>query len=320
MTQDPKIKKNVLFTRPAQTTISGAHNRLVHKGMEHISTMMSSLQESLQQRHEVLAANMDPINSPMIAETIRKLKTALQELHTRNSHLVMRHNELQLFQTFVPPEMGDFMERARFERSHYYERQRTDPHYLHLSGGEYIFMRSETSDMLTDKMRRCAAVTSVNNLLLEAEEILEYLKSHNGIVDQPINDDEDIVEDAVHMQLDEGANSSSAVVTAPNMRGGIPTATAIDTRTVNATATRHLHQVMNLLDTKDIATKRTHNNTVPLGHMVHPSKVPKMNPQGNLNTFNGMSAQGAQVHMANAHVTEPQWTLQIHSPRSREVL
>jgi len=72
--------------------------------------MMASLQQSLQKRHEVLAASMNPINSPMIAETIRKLKTALRELHTRNSHLVMRHNELQLFQTFVPPKMGDAME------------------------------------------------------------------------------------------------------------------------------------------------------------------------------------------------------------------
>jgi hypothetical protein len=26
MTQDPKIKKNVLFTRPAHTTITGAHS------------------------------------------------------------------------------------------------------------------------------------------------------------------------------------------------------------------------------------------------------------------------------------------------------
>ena len=77
------------------------------------------------------------------------------------------------------------------------------------------------------------------------------------------------------------------------MRVGIPTATAIDTPTVNAFATRHLHQVMNLLDAKDSATKRVHNNTVPPGHTVHPSKVQKMNPQGNLNTFNGMSAQGA---------------------------
>jgi hypothetical protein len=128
------------------------------EGMEHISTMMASLQQSLLQRHQVLTETMDPINSPLIAETIRKLKTALQELHTRNTHLVMRHNELQLFQTFVPPKMGDFIEQARLEQSHYYENQRVEPHYLHLSGGEYIFMRSETSDMLTDKMRRCATV------------------------------------------------------------------------------------------------------------------------------------------------------------------
>ncbi len=71
-----------------------ADNRLVHEGMEHITSTMSSLQESMRQRHEVLASNMDPINSPLIAETIRKLKTALQELHTHNAHLVMRHNEL----------------------------------------------------------------------------------------------------------------------------------------------------------------------------------------------------------------------------------
>ena len=82
-----------------------AENRLVHEGMEHISKMMSSLQESLQQRHEVLAANMDPINSPLIEETIRKLKTALQELQTRNAHLVMRNDELQFHLTFMPPTM-----------------------------------------------------------------------------------------------------------------------------------------------------------------------------------------------------------------------
>jgi hypothetical protein len=139
-------------------------------------------------------------------------------------------------------------------------------------------MRSEQDDKVADQMRRCAKVTSVTELLSEADDTLEYLKSHNGIVDQPINDDENIVEDAVHVQSDVGASSSSAVATAPNMP---------------------------IQDVNDSATKRTHNNTVPLGHKVHPSKVPKMNPQGNLNTFNGMSAQGAQVHMANAHVNEP---------------
>ncbi len=142
--------------------------------------MMSSLQESLQQRHQVLAANMGSINSPLIAETIRKLKTALQELHTHNAQLVMRNNELQLYQTFTPQQMGDTIDQARLERSHYYENQRVDPHYLHLSGGEYIFMRSETSDALADKMRRCATVTSVKELLLEADETLEYLCQNLG--------------------------------------------------------------------------------------------------------------------------------------------
>ncbi len=33
--------------------------------MDHISKMMTSLQQSLLQRHEVLTATMDPIDSPM---------------------------------------------------------------------------------------------------------------------------------------------------------------------------------------------------------------------------------------------------------------
>jgi hypothetical protein len=63
-----------------------ADNQLVHEGMEHISTMMTAMQQSLQQRHEVLTATMDPIDSPRITTSIRKLKIALQELHTRNAH------------------------------------------------------------------------------------------------------------------------------------------------------------------------------------------------------------------------------------------
>ncbi len=107
------------------------------------------------------------------------------------------------------------------------------------------------------------------------------------------------------MQLDDGASSFSAVVTAPDTLGGIPTATPIDTPTVDATPTMRLRMIQTIQQSNDSAAKRVHNNTVPPGHRVHPSKVPKMNPQGNLNAFNGMSAQGAQVHMANAHVTEP---------------
>jgi hypothetical protein len=189
-----KLNEAYLQLSDERERIVLADNRLVHEGMEHISTMMSSLQESLQQRHEVLAANMDPINSPMIAETIRKLKTALHELHIRNAQLVMRNDELQFHLSFMPPKMLSTIIQAGRERSQYYEKQRVYPHYLHPSGGEYIFMRSELNDKVADQVRRCAKVTSVTELLREADDTLDYLKSHNGIVDQPINDDENIVE------------------------------------------------------------------------------------------------------------------------------
>ena len=109
----------------------------------------------------------------------------------------MRNDELQFHLSFMPQKMLETIVQAGRERSQYYEKQRVDPHYLHPSGGDYIFIRSELDNKVTDnKMRRCATVTSVQELLLEANDTLEYLKSHNGIVDQPINDDENIVEDA----------------------------------------------------------------------------------------------------------------------------
>ena len=164
-------------------------------------------------------------------------------------------------------------------------------------------------------MRRCATVSSVRELLSEAAYTLECLKSHNGIVDSPINDDENIVEDAIHTQLDDGASSSSAGVTAPV--GDIPTATPIDTPTVGATPAMRLRMIQTIQQSNDSATKRTHNNTVPTGHTVHPSKVQRMSSQGNLSTFTGMSAQGAQVHTSNV---EPPMDTPIHSPRVHGML
>ncbi len=112
---------------------------------------------------------MDPINSPLIAETIRKLKTALQELQTRNAQLlVMRNDEQQLHLSFMPPKMVETIAKARRERSQHYERQRVDPHYLHPSAGDYIFMRHEPDNKVTDKLRRCATVSSVEELFQEA--------------------------------------------------------------------------------------------------------------------------------------------------------
>ncbi len=102
-------------------------------------------------------------------------------------------------------------------------------------------------------MQRCASVTSVNALLLEVDEVLEYLKSHNGIVDQPINDIDNVIEDAVI--------TAPAVGTAPDtrdLRGCIPTANEIGTPTVVAQPAMRFRMIQNILP-NDGATKRTHN-------------------------------------------------------------
>jgi hypothetical protein len=118
-----------------------ADNRLVHEGMEHITTMMTDLQQSLQRRHEVIAANMDRIDSPRIATTIQKLKVALHELQACNAHLVMRNEKLNRQLSFMSPEMWEVVAEATRRRSPRYEQQWVDPHYLHPSAGEYILIR-----------------------------------------------------------------------------------------------------------------------------------------------------------------------------------
>ena len=133
---------------------------------------MSSLQQSLLQRHETLAASMDPIDSPLITETIKNLKMGLQELHIRNAQMAMRNEKLNLQLSFMPQEMWQAIVKASRERHDRYVQQRSDPHYLHLSNGEYVFMPSEPGDKVADRMQRCATVTSVTDLLLEAEAVL----------------------------------------------------------------------------------------------------------------------------------------------------
>ncbi len=58
-----KMNEAYLQLSDEKELIDPADNRLVHECMEHISTMMTSLQQSLLERHEVLAATMDPIDS-----------------------------------------------------------------------------------------------------------------------------------------------------------------------------------------------------------------------------------------------------------------
>jgi hypothetical protein len=253
-----------------------AENKVVQDGMGLISTTMTEMQQLLQNRHEVIVANMDRIDSPMIEASIRKLKTALHELQFSNAQLVMRNETLNRQLTFMPPEMWDVIAEAANKKTVRYEQQWVDPHYLHLSAGEYVFMKHEPdSGIAVDRMRRCASLTSVKDLLLEADEVLQYLKCHNGIVDQPINENNNIVEDAT------------------DMHGVIPSANEIDTPTVAATLATRLRMIQTIQQ-NDGAPKRTHN-TVPLGHNVQPTKVPKPNPQASLqpNCFSSLPQRAA---------------------------
>ena len=308
-----KMNEAYLQLSDEKNRIVQADNRLVHDGMAHIKTLMSSLQDDLQKRHDVLIENVDRIDSPKIAESIRKLKTALQELHTRNAQLVMRNEKLSLQLSFVPPELWAVIESIERHNKHRYENQRTDPHYIDCSRGEYTFMPCEPGDIPVDRMQRCAAVTSVKELLLEVESVLEYLKCHDGIADPPDHLDEHIIEDATSIPMGTDANSTSAARAAAStmhggfyMRGGIPSANPIDTPTVNATLAPRIRMVQNILDNEP--PRPMHNTSAHVGHTVHPSKVQRLNPQVNLNTsstaadppntFIGMSTYNAYVRDA----------------------
>jgi hypothetical protein len=106
-----KVNEAFLQLSGEKERIVLADNRLVQEGMDHIAKLMTSMQQSLLQRHEVIAANMDRIDSPRIATSIRKLKTALQDLQTCNAHLVMRNEKLNRQLSFMPPEMWDVCSR-----------------------------------------------------------------------------------------------------------------------------------------------------------------------------------------------------------------
>jgi hypothetical protein len=286
--------------------------------------MMISLQEALQQRHHVIAANLDPIDSPRIMEAMSKLKTALKELHTRNAQLVMRNEKLNLQLYFMPPKMWNSIAKAKRKRSYYYELQRSDPHYLTpVTGSDFMFVRAEPGDRTADRMQRCATVTSVHELLLEVDDVLEYLKQLNGIVDEHVeehvNEDGEVVEDAIHMAI----TSDTIHVATATDANGIPTASPVDQgqmqQNIPTVSAMRMRMVQNLLPndaTNDSASKRTHNVTVHTGHTFHASKVQKINPQANLNTnssaapaqntFTGMSSYGAYVHKTSSYFTDPQ--------------
>ena len=257
-----------------------AENRIVHEGMEHINKMMKSMQDSLQQRHETIVENNRPIDSPLIEKAVSKLKTALVELQFANAQLVIRNEKLNRQLSFMPQEMWNVVQEATRSSSVRYEQQWDEPHYLRLSGGEYVFTPHEPdANIIVDRMRRCTKITAVEDVAFEAAEVYKYLRSRNGFVDPPINDNNYTVDDTT------------------DMHGIIPSATAIDTPNVAATPVRPPRLIQSIL-THDVAPKRTHNS-VPSGQNVPPNKVPKPNPQASLNMSN--SSASTPGYVANSY-------------------
>ena len=79
----------------------------------------------------------------------------------------------------MPLKLWNVIKEATSNDSVRYEQQANDPHYLHLTAGEYVFMRHELEDSgkIVERLQRCAAVTSVEHALFEANEVHRYLRS-----------------------------------------------------------------------------------------------------------------------------------------------
>ncbi len=86
------------------------------------------------------------------------------------------------------------------------------------------------------------------------------------------------------------------------MHGVIPSANEIDTPTVAATLATRLRMIQTIQQ-NDGAPRRTHN-TVPLGHNVQPTKVPKPNPQANLNTSSQAASTNTPGYRASSYEDE----------------
>ncbi len=112
---------------------------------------------------------------------------------------------------------------------------------------------------------------------------MKYFSTSNAttaLLIKKINDNNNIVEDAT------------------DMHGVIPSANEIDTPTVAATLAKRL-RLIQTIQQNDCAPKRTHN-TVPLGHDVQPTKVPKPNPQASLNTSSQTAPTNTPGYRANS--------------------
>jgi hypothetical protein len=158
---------------------------------------MKSLQESLNQRLEKMSNMLTPIDMTKIMTSMTKLKSALSEVTIRNAQLAIRNNKLIHELSFMPPAMREKIVQAKNGHSRFFSEQRTNPHYLvpEKKTGS-IFEPADTNDPIVSKLQNCVTVFSVQDVLNEINDVMNFVESMKDVTDDLFEDQGKTTQDA----------------------------------------------------------------------------------------------------------------------------
>ncbi len=229
--------------------------------MGDITTLMTNLRETLENRQQKVSEISTPIDLSKIVTTIKKLKSALLDSNVLNTSLVKTNNSLQIELSFMPEDMRERIRGAPFQRKN----QRKDPHYLIPDGNRFVFQRANPNDPNVSELQTCSYYHSIGHLLKEADDIMCIINARNT--------QSDVDQESDHG--DQGSNAQGASFFAPPT---VPSARV---------ATNDGEQKG--------ANKRAHDTIVTPGHKVHSSRAQRMSQTDNNNQSSSTAATVANV-------------------------
>ena len=259
--------------------IAQLSDKPIYNSVDVIVNTMKTLQESLNQRLEKMSNILTPVDMTKIMTSMTKLKSALSEVTIRNAQLVMRNNELIHELSFMPPVMREKIVQAKNGHSRFFSDQRTNPHYLvPEKKTEFIFEPADTNDPIVSKLQNCATVFSVQELLNEINDVMNFIESMKDVTDDRFEDQGKTTQDAKGITPPRATNARDITEISFNRN----------------------------------AIKRSHGSIVHNGTRVQSSKVQRMmnshdeiNQSSNAailkNTFSEVSAQSAYVQATSSY-------------------
>ena len=259
--------------------IAQLSDKPIYNSVDVIVNTMKTLQESLNQRLEKMSNILTPVDMTKIMTSMTKLKSALSEVTIRNAQLVMRNNELIHELSFMPPAMREKIVQAKNGHSRFFSDQRTNPHYLvPEKKTEFIFEPADTNDPIVSKLQNCATVFSVQDLLNEINDVMNFIESMKDVTDDRFEDQGKTTQDAKGITPPRATNARDITEISFNRN----------------------------------AIKRSHGSIVHNGTRVQSSKVQRMmnshdeiNQSSNAailkNTFSEVSAQSAYVQATSSY-------------------